>query len=115
MNTNDLPPAAKLAALIEAGRAAHPELKHGRGSYLRGGEACALGFAALACGVQQQSLIDSYPFTDDLVKTPFIKHIGMTYRTGNLLGLVADHNDCGETLEEICQSLREGELAKLPA
>ena len=48
MNTHDLPPAAKLAALIEAGRAANPDIPQGLGNFYHQGRACALGYAALA-------------------------------------------------------------------
>lgn len=61
MNTNDLPPAAKLAALIEAGMAAHPEIAHShemlavvrfdvKADVCHIKRGCALCYAALGAG-----------------------------------------------------------------
>jgi hypothetical protein len=116
MNANDLPPAAKLAALIEAGRAANPDLKHGRGQYLEvryGTGACALGFALLATGMKREVL--AFRSDDSITDDAFKTHLGMVFLSNNLLGQVADKNDFGLSLDEIILSLREGELAKVAA
>jgi hypothetical protein len=110
MNTNDLPPAAKLAALIEAGRAAHPGLAQCHGAYFRPGAVCALGYAGLALGATSDVLLSCERMND-----LFMSVIGMKWRQGNLLGLVSEWNDGDVPLEEIITSLREGELAKVPA
>ena len=105
MDQSALPPAAKLAALIEAGRAANSDLKHGAGTRAarRGGQryACAMGFAGLGMGI---------PF-DDL---QFNERLSNAFPQW-LRFCVADENDCGASLEAICLSLREGELAKVTA
>lgn len=108
MNTNDLPPAAKLAALIEAGRAANPDLKQGRGELLRPErhEACALGFACLALGASRASILNfDFGFVD----------LEERYGFKGLVDFVYKINDGGASLDEICASLREGELAKVAA
>ena len=105
MNTNDLPPAAKLAALIEAGRAANPDVKHGRGNLFYGGEACALGFAALGKGVSRGTLSGRALASALLPEYP-----------SSLRCAVMVRNDfAGASLDDIIRSLREGELAKVPA
>lgn len=43
--------AQKLAALIDMGRACHPDIEHGCGALFRGNAACAMGFAILAAGL----------------------------------------------------------------
>src|SRR5688572_26378114 len=43
--------AHKLAALIEAGRVANPDVRHGAGAFVRDGKACAMGYALLAMGI----------------------------------------------------------------
>jgi hypothetical protein len=105
MNTHDLPPAAKLAALIEAGRAANPDLKHGRGfAYsVRDKEACALGFAAFGAGVSREGV--AWISLDRIMP-------GLTVA---LARKVIAANDGGMTLDEVIHSLREGELAKVSA
>lgn len=42
--------AEKLAAIMEAGRACHPDREHGRAALFRGNQACAMGFALLGAG-----------------------------------------------------------------
>jgi hypothetical protein len=113
MNTNDLPPAAKLAALIEAGRAANPDIEQGKGS-LRPTpvSACALGFAALALGMPRNCCMDEAAEKADplFVSAGFIGG----YRRGNgLIEGVFLLNDRGASVAEIVRSLREGELAKV--
>lgn len=107
MNTNDLPPAARLAALIEAGRAAHPEMWQCRFRRisLDGRAACALGFAQLG---------DGFPANDEAIHgTRGFQWLGMW--PGALRTAIANANNNGATLDEICASLREGELAKVAA
>lgn len=125
MNTNDLPPAARLACLIEAGRAANPDLKHGQGSPYESvtGAACALGFAALAAGLTRPEIDCSYRLGSKQVHAAYA-------RIGSVLGIHAEGelpqvlarwvwdrvirpNDNDYSIEEICHSLREGvELAR---
>jgi hypothetical protein len=106
MNINDLPPAAKLAALIEAGRAANPDLKLGHGRLYDPckQEACALGYACLGAGIARNQ----------------VQQWGTAIRllpefSWDFQMAVATQNDRGATLDEIIQSLREGELAKVSA
>lgn len=110
MNTNDLPPAARLAALIEAGRAAYPNVGHGKGSYYFHGLACALGFAALGAGAKPSDL-EASPIGSQVA---FEKFTGLEFRWTGLCGEVACANDDGATLDYICHSLREGRLAEIP-
>jgi hypothetical protein len=117
MNTNDLPPAAKLAALIEAGRAANPDLAHGRGHFYSSseGSACALGFAALGAGVARIKIdFDGAGESADTVEGALGLPIRL-FSSDALTGRVARMNDEGETIDEILFSLREGELAKVSA
>lgn len=106
MNANDLPPAAKLAALIEAGRAANPDLKHGHNVLLYNGAACALGFACLGVGAPRER-INGYSIGP--IQT-FLADFA-----GPLTDAVIAKNDGGASLDGIILSLREGELAKAPA
>lgn len=105
MDLANLPPAAKLAALIEAGRAANPHIRHGRGHLLHNGAACAIGFAGLALGVEKG------------IEEAVARSIGMEWHEYVFrLGVhVVRVNDCGNSIESICRSLREGELAKVTA
>lgn len=112
MNTNDLPPAARLAALIEAGRAAHPNLKHSKGLGMGEETACALEFACLGAGLGRPR------FTSEAARRlglEFRYAYGMPGHQHNLAEQVVWDNDHGKSLDEILQSLREGELAKLAA
>lgn len=111
MNTNDLPPAARLAVLIEAGRAANPDLEHGVRALIHEGRACALGFALLGAGCARNEMNPR--------KMP--QYLGL-YMPGScphgdpdmpLTWRVALMNDAGASLQDICQELREGELAKV--
>lgn len=111
MNTNDLPPAAKLAALIEAGRAANPDLKQGRGSWYDAGKraACAMGFASLGCGVNRKDIVS-------LGAEPLICAIGISAEDWfRFCSPITRMNDTGASLDEIILSLREGELAQVSA
>jgi hypothetical protein len=110
MDQSALPPAARLAALIEAGAAANPDLRHGRHDFYnhKKKSACALGFAAFAAGAERSAMgIASFPTVE--------RALGMGWAVDNLLGQVSGMNDCGFSIFEICRSLREGELAKVPA
>lgn len=113
MNTNDLPPAARLAVLIEAGRAANPGIAHGKNEFYDDGKACALGFAALATGVQREQLARASIGRWRIVELAI--GIQVEPMTQTLAARVMGMNDSGASLESICQSLREGELAKVSA
>ena len=115
MNTNDLPPAAKLAALIETGRAANPDIRHGRTTMFRDGAACAIGFAALGAGVSRTDLLPGTITRDRLVSRALGLGIEISPRRGNLLWETMMFNDTGVTLEAVCCSLREGALATAAA
>jgi hypothetical protein len=106
MNINDLPPAAKLAALIEAGRAANPDLKHGRGAAYSAdrSEACALGFAAFGAGVSREGAAWT---TLDRIMPELTR--ALAYK------VIAANDEGVMTLDQIIHSLREGELAKVSA
>jgi hypothetical protein len=105
MNTNDLPPAAKLAALIEAGVAANPDLSQGKVFPLMGDRACALGFACLASGMPR-GLVEKIG-TDEAYMS-----LGLSMFAAERIWKA---NDRGDSLAEICASLREGELAQADA
>lgn len=111
MNANDLPASARLAVLIEAGRAANPDLKHGRAHLLNDdGEACALGFACLAAGATRETIRLRPYCIEDILGMPMLP------RRGNLLWRIAMFNDReGSTIDGVVHALREGELAKVPA
>jgi hypothetical protein len=112
MNTHDLPPAAKLAALIEAGRAANPDLKQNKGELLRRGRACAMGFAALAAGAAREELDWDLVGPDSDVTAKRL--LGDLYELGRH-SVIPMNDDDNKSIEEIIQSLREGELAKVSA
>ncbi len=112
MNTNDLPPAARLAALIEAGRAANPGLrKNSRDDgidFLCGRCACAIGFALLGAGVSRKAVRRMGTMITDAAEA-----LGLP---PSFCSRVAYFSDTRATsLDEVVHSLREGELAKLPA
>jgi hypothetical protein len=127
MNTNDLPPAAKLAALIEAGRAANPDLRHGRGAiYERAmpgepAEACALGFACLGAGVDREALFqadlrgDAYSLAEEVSGAPqdLLREV---WRANDIRKSYApDGTAIYRSLDEVCAALREGEIAAVLA
>lgn len=107
MDQSNLPPAAKLAVLIEAGRAANPDLKQGSGTLYNAfrQEACALGFACLATGTARGDLGGWWTSNAQ-------RHLDMPWSICN--GVMA-LNDFAGSLDEIILSLREGELAKAEA
>lgn len=109
MNTNDLPPTAKLAALIEAGRAANPDIGHGTNNYFDGKNACAIGFATLACGVDRKDITRRMRHPDVMAA------VGFKENQVSLFNRVEFENDAGMSLDDICKSLREGELATVAA
>lgn len=113
MNTNDLPPAARLAALIEAGRAANPDLAHGRGTLLTEKSACALGFAGLGAGVSRETLRDPNGNYVALAKALGTKYAALSVCAKTVYGETMRRNDRGATLADICRELREGELARV--
>lgn len=112
MNTNDLPPAARLASLIEAGRAAHPRVNHGQGRAIDpdSNSACAIGFAAMSVGASPHSFL----MTSDAASKAGLVYDGVLGES--MVSRVVRMNDREPkpSLDEICQSLREGELSKLP-
>lgn len=111
MDHSNLPPAAKLAALIEAGRAANPNLKQCRNAYFIEGSACALGFACLGTGLVSHAdmMARGGAFLDES-ENPLMPWASAALRQG-----VAFLNDRGAPLSEILQSLREGAFEELPA
>jgi hypothetical protein len=105
MNTNDLPPAARLAALMEAGRAAYPDLGFDGSVYFVRRPmwcGCALAFAALGAGAPA-----TWPAVGEHIDAlPFPKRLkAEVERMAREVSSV----------EEIILSLREGALAKIPA
>jgi hypothetical protein len=111
MDHGNLPPAAKLAALIEAGRAANPQMHQCQGAWFddKGG-ACAMGFAAMGAGVGR-NVVGNYALMNR-----FFGIVGV--RSDRWMGFsspITRMNDNGASLAEICASLREGELAKVAA
>lgn len=109
MNTNDLPLAQQLAALMEAGRACNPNVEHVRRSWGDGKRAgCAMTFAALGAGVTE------------------INGNGMGYRIAKAIGAdpgevvalmerVIHMNDSQRaTMDEIIAAVRDGTLPEVP-
>lgn len=112
-NQSDLPPAARLACLIEAGVAANPDLVHGTGRFLFGNEACALGYAALAAGADRKTLV---LHSGGFAEVERVLGCKPTCSGDDLASLVMQANDMKRwPLCTIIESLREGELAKVPA
>lgn len=112
----DVSPAQRLAALIEAGVAANPDLKPegGRVVCLERHTACALGYAMLAAGASREEL----NFPTDGVYRAGKRVLGMPisfFSSATLTGAIATAFDDGASLPEICESLRSGELSKIPA
>lgn len=108
MNPNDLPPAARLAVLIEAGRAAYPNVTYNGRTYYNSTVkcGCAMVYAALGAGMPASEGIglrellhfaDEHGISDDLFAAVEAE--------------AWDH----ASLDEICHSLREGELATVAA
>ena len=110
MNTNDLPPAAKLAALIEAGRAANPDLSlDGRVYFFESQKCgCALAFAVLGTGEIQR-------VNEDEIVIAAMRGARFLKMPQKLTDAVEMEAFYGKSLDEICASLREGELAKVAA
>lgn len=108
MNTNDLPPAARVAMLIEAGRAANPTVAHGRKQIWdpETRSACALGFACLGAGID--ITVGGYRYTADAVH-----ELHLPFHLSNEIWSMNDRLNV--TLEDLCHSLREGRLAKITA
>ena len=115
MNTNDLPPAAKLAALIEAGVAANPGIQQGRSAIWKNGKACAIGFALLGSGMTGKDL--SAACNSARVMQSISERLGLQTSpcTASLYWSVALMNDDGAPIEKICTALRDGQLAAIPA
>lgn len=106
MNANDLPPAARLAALIEAGMTAHPGITFDGRAYWNGPNncGCAMMFAARGAGVAVHGAMDVMMFMDEC---------GLW--AGRLPGLVEMAAFETTALEDVIKSLREGELALVAA
>lgn len=115
MNTNDLPPAAKLAVLIEAGRAANPDLKHSacyrehEGSRMVA--CCSMTMAALGAGVPRGEMERALSASELIGKA---LQIGSPFESELWLD-TSLANGSASSFDEIILSLREGELAKVPA
>lgn len=112
MNANDLPPAARLACLIEAGVAANPDLKQGRHDFLVEDGACVLGFACLGAGLSRRQVerLEGFNEAADALNVPF-----KMWDPGSLLKRVATMNDEGWAIAGIVNDLRVGELALVTA
>lgn len=109
MNTNDLPLAQKLAALMEAGRAAHPNVSHVRGVWGDGKEqGCAMTFAGLGAGLEG---LRSRPLVDKLAEM-----LGASAdEMDAIVRRVVHMNDChNATLPEIIAAIREDRLPEPP-
>lgn len=110
----DITPAARLAALIEAGIAANPDLKQGVDSLLVDDAACAIGFAALGAGATREQLRSPVRWSNAEVAIGFLPCFA--WAPADALGwLVIYMNDEGRSLHAICESLRSGELSKVTA
>lgn len=100
----ELSTAQKLAALIDAGRAAHPNMRHGRGHWTTGeNSGCALTFAGVALGI-------------DAKRVSFFtlgEKLGINGYEDPLLDQVICYNDFTDaSLEEIAEALRDGSIAE---
>jgi hypothetical protein len=111
MNTNDLPVAEKLAALIEAGSMSNPGIKHGDGRLMRGNSACAMGYALLAIGatdLDKRSL-------QDYGEKDLAPILGVSESEARALARrVACMNDKGAELKDIIEAIRMDTLPKFP-
>lgn len=96
--------ADKLAALIEAGRAAHPEKEHVRKAWATQEGVCAMSFAYLAAGID--------PSMGGEGKYALARAIGCEAdELGPLMRAVVSRNDSTtSTIPEIVTALRSGEL-----
>jgi hypothetical protein len=112
MDQSSLPPAARLAALIEAGRVANPDLKHERCDYRKWSAfpeltaVCAVSMAILGAGVSRRQF-GGAPSATSFFDTALA---GIPVK---LLDEVSAANIGVNSFEDICLSLREGELAKV--
>lgn len=108
MNTNDLPVTQKLAALIEAGRVAHPNVEQCRGALWRNGRACAMGFAALGAGMNPGSAED--------ITSKLAEILGVSWRDVNDLAFhVVRMNDSDRaSIDQIVEALRTNTLPQPP-
>ena len=103
MNTNDIPLAAKLAVLIEAGRAANPDLRQGQCALLVDKWACALGFACLGNGKTR----DEVAALGGMSWKAIYSAIGIF--DDGLIRSVWTANDRGASLDKIVRDLRARE------
>jgi hypothetical protein len=111
MNTNDLPVAEKLAALIEAGSVSNPGIKHGVGSLARGKMACAMGYALLAVGAKGLEHRSAHDFGENEL-APIL---GISKDEARALAKrVAYMNDHGAELKDIIEAIRKDTLPKVP-
>lgn len=99
--------ADKLAALIEAGRAAHPNLLHARGNLHDGKKACAMGFALLGAGLVPAMM----EAPDELAAAMGVD----AKQLRNIARRVVEMNDHSHaSMEEIVEALRGDSLPPAP-
>lgn len=114
MNMSDLPPAARLAALAEAGRAANPQIWYNPRSYVQTDfdgkilTACFLSFAALGAGYSLEDDGRPYPTGVRQIIAEF-GHLSMDAEATALTvkSLAALDLNC-TPFEEVVSRLREG-------
>lgn len=116
MNANDLPPAARLACLIEAAVAANPDLKRTtayyttpfgitRGEAMTGG--CALCMATLGAGATRDEVMDEAGYS--------VSYRLLSFAPRHLLDELEAFNFRARNWDAVLRALREGELAKVAA
>lgn len=109
MNANDLPLAQKLAALMEAGRAAHPNVSHVRGVWGDGQtQGCAMTFAALGAGLSD---LRARGLVERLAET-----MGATAAELEMLArqVVYMNDHRAASMDEIIAAVREERLPVVP-
>lgn len=111
MNTNDLPLAQKLAALMEAGRAAHPNVRHVRGAWGDGKDkGCAMTYALLGAGLNPEGILNGSLGTGVLVRDELAKVLGVDPLevTAIMERVIPMNDDTGASLDEIIEAVRTG-------
>lgn len=109
MQTNDLPLAQKLAALMEAGRAMHPEKHHIRGALAFGDGVCAMGYVMLGAGIPIGGV---EPNTHTLAAALGVEE---NRELTELVRSVVRMNDQSRaSIEEIIAAVRDGTLPEAP-
>lgn len=107
MNTNDLPVTQKLAALMEAGRACNPDMKHARRKWGDGkSEGCAMTYALAGAGVAPQT----GEFKVILAQLAY--HLGVEPDAIRQIATrIVSMNDYSQaSLDEIIEAVREDKL-----